>query len=1038
MKFNGSAVGKIFGALLCILLGMIIAIGGEVGAIYYVVTQFTVGKIAEKIEPSLPEGVTLEFSDEVKDMQVIAWGQTLIATVSDMDNSTIGQIEDLIGYAAISKALYEMVGVETEKVKAATMGTLGSTISEALTLGVIADKFGIALPDMPLFEDDEFMYETPISTAFEGLTAKPLNQFVKMDESETNIILLKLQDLTIDELGGEKLTETVNSIKLGEVIEIEEGVSNNVLVAMKDLTIGELGGEKTDEIINSMFMCEIVDIDDSSEGVMKAMKFATLESKKVELNKEQYDAEDATFRASEAYADALALEVDGYEYIYGEDGTAYVFVTENDEKVMSEDNLSYVCYETKLAGTGTERKNHPIVGINDTIKTTTIGQIMTIEEGSKPMWSLRNSTLDTISEDLNKLFLDEIMDITPDSSKTLLALRFAALKSDETLLSIDDVVVHSEPDKEMRGYAYVYAADGKGGYIPYVAIVGENGEIEREGTSYKVIKTKDYESYYRPLASLDSKIKEILIGELIDTPESQTLKSLTDCALENTFAYIPKTDLDATTALYENSNTDHALYERDGLIYKYSALGLAYVCVTDDDGDPIIEQKDAVDCYKLYATRFYDNKYYALRGLDDKVNSLVIGDVIEVDENSSSLLRSLRNTRVNQMDSAVNNMFMGEMMDISTDSAQVLQAIKYTALKESKTNIPKSDADTITLTATTDQTDKEVDGYTYFYIKDSKNRFVPYIAVIDDVTGLPKENDVGGVMHYEVYATKYLEAEGKNYPIVSLDSKLKGLKLSDVFSAETLSSGVLSLIPSDTKIDNIGTAVADVVKTSSLATLSGVGVLDSSSYDMSNMAKEQRAYIWNSNLNGMIQGLLGFVNNPITATVTAPFYAINYSSISPTVVTIDNSNAGYDGNDTVEFTSLTDFVATYAQNNTIELDGVNVTVAVDPTVDGAFYDADNNLYYIPVFNLSEAQAAHTLSFSGGTVVLAMYKGGVVANGLAEQQYYYAFDSSNASVGSGLSYYAGNATVASAISVTTSGVSAQTFMEYKRTSDPVTP
>lgn len=1030
MKFNGSVVGKILGVILCILLGMVIAIGGEVGAVYYIVTQFTVGRVAEQIEPSLPEGVTLEFSDEVRDMQVIAWGQTLIATVTDMDNSTIGQIEDLIGYAAISKAVNEIIGVETDKVKESTMGTLGTTISESITLGTVADKFSIALPDMPLFQDQEFMYETPLSTAFEGLTEKPLNQFVKMDENETNIILLKLKDLTIDELGGEKLTETVNTIKLGEVIDIQEGVSNNVLVAMKDLTIGELGGEGADDIINSMFMSEIVDIDDSSEGVMKAVKFATLESKKIELNKERYDAEDASFRTTAAYSDALALEADGYDYLYAQDGTAYVFVMENGEKVMNADNTAYVCYETKLAGEGAERKNHPIIGINDTIKTTTIGEIMDIEVGEKPMWSLRNSTLDSISDDLNRLFLDEIMDITTESSKTLQALRYAALKTDERTIAPADVATHAEPDKEVKGYVYLYVSDGKGGYTPYVAQIGEDGAIKTQGGNYVVTATKEYDGYYRPLVSLDSKIKEIFIGELIDDPESQTLRSLSDSALENTFAYLPVTTADATTATYLGSNPDHAIYERAGLTYKYSDLGLAYVCVEDEDGDPVTEEREGVVCYKLYATRFYNDKFYALRGIDDKVNALTLGEVIEINDESGALMKSLKNTRVNKMDEAVNSLFMCEMMDIGADSAKVLQSIRYTALKEKKTNVKAADADAITPTAPADLTDAEVDGYTYFYVKDAKNRFVTYIAVIDEGTGLPKTTDVEGTTYYEVYATKYLEDEGKTYPIISLDSKLKALRLNDVFRDDQLSTGVLSLLSPETKIDDIGTEVAAVVKDSSLATLSGVGVLDSSTYDMSKTKKEQRAFIWDSNLNEMIEGLLKFVNDPVSPQYTGMVltgFTINNDNISPVERTIDATDVNYDGVGRVVYSSLTDFVAAYEQYDTLVID-LPVEVVVDTSRDAAFYDETDDVYYIPVFNLNETSGGgYALTFSNGTVVLAAYKDGEIA----KQQYYYAFDASNAGVGSGLRYYTGSGQTMGTSTV----VEGETFMEYKKVTDP---
>ena len=191
MKFQSSVVGKIILILLCLLLGVIIAVGGEVGAVYYILTKTTVNDLAGRVSPALPENTKLEFDEETGKKTVLNWGRELISTVGNMSTATVGQLEGMIGTSVVSNALYEIIGADKETVKASTFGGLGEAISSSLTLNTVSEKFKIELPDMPLFSDSEFMNE-PLTTAFASLTDKELKQFVKMEEGQTNTVLLKM------------------------------------------------------------------------------------------------------------------------------------------------------------------------------------------------------------------------------------------------------------------------------------------------------------------------------------------------------------------------------------------------------------------------------------------------------------------------------------------------------------------------------------------------------------------------------------------------------------------------------------------------------------------------------------------------------------------------------------------------------------------------------------------------------------------------------------------------------------------------------
>ena len=266
---------------------------------------------------------------------------------------------------------------------------------------------------------------------------------------------------------------------------------------------------------------------------------------------------------------------------------------------------------------------------------------------------------------------------------------------------------------------------------------------------------------------------------------------------------------------------------------------------------------------------------------------------------------------------------------------------------------------------------------------------------------------------YETYETK--EFDGFFRPIRSLNEKLDDLALNEVFTAEQLSSGVLSLLEPETKVNDIGDKVADKIQKSSLAKLGGVGVIDTSEgkYDMDNTPRAQRAFIWNNNLGGMLESLIKFVDSPVNAAGR-----INYDVISePTVNLTKNSY------------TLGEFIAAYEQYRTLVLND-NVTITVTP--EDAVYQAKNGKYYIPVFNLEGD--AYTFNVTGGEVVLAaMEKTPSGAITLADHQFFYAYDATNGGNGSGLKYYDGTETDKSGTKVTMGvpGVATESFVEYKK-------
>lgn len=300
MKFTGftsGCVGKALTIILCILLGMILAIGGEALAGYLLLTkEGTVGYVADKVNGD-SENPTLNFDDETKNMSLLAWGQEVAKAVGNLSDNSIGSLESLIGMSIISDTISDAMGVDAEKIKESTLSNIGETVSNNLTLRNAQEKFGITFPkDIPLFNDDEFLSK-PLSEAFEGFTDHKLSDFINVT-ADTNSVLQELSDISISELQGKTCDEKIKSMCLGQIMTINDS-SSKILKALKDCCIESQWTDdtkteyKTKEItetvdgetvtrtvelmginerIETLLVSEVVDITEESNVILRKMR----------------------------------------------------------------------------------------------------------------------------------------------------------------------------------------------------------------------------------------------------------------------------------------------------------------------------------------------------------------------------------------------------------------------------------------------------------------------------------------------------------------------------------------------------------------------------------------------------------------------------------------------------------------------------------------------------------------------------------------------------------------------------------------------
>lgn len=941
MKFTGSIIGKIFLILICLILGGVLTVGGIVGGVYFYVNSKKVSDIEDLVNDQTKD-TTLNFDEETKNKGLIDWGKDVWAAIGNLyvdgdDATTIGKIEGLIGMTPISDLLNEVIGIDREVVRNSALGNLAANITDNLTIGELSEKADIELPDdIPLFKEPEFL-NSNINEAFTKIETFPLEKFVKMSEEETHPVLWALKDLTIDELGGEQLTEKVNGIKISDVIEIDDK-SHPVLQSLKDLTVGELGGEKTNDIINTMFLDEIMDIGSDSASVLISLKYSSLKSSIKYLPVAETDESTAEFIGGKDY-DATKYDAEK-EFLFDADGVAYApfFDEDGNKLVVKEDGKDcYKVFETKLY----KGKYRAIRGINEKIDTVTLGDIMDVTPEDGILYTLRNSTLDSLGDDLNELFLCEVMTIEETSSATLKALKYASIKSVTVNVPVTSVIDVFFPEREEPGYVYLYTAGEKAGeVISYVVVMddatGEKKRVNDGGVdcfvAYKTRVKEGGDGVYRPLQSIDEKITSLFIGEIlqVDSSSSLTLKALAASSLESQKVVLEKAVLDAATAAYKSSAKYDASLEDVRYEYKYSAGGYAFVLDSEVAGnfDP------TVATYTLYKTKLYTDlsvipnmtKMLPLRGVDDKIKVMTFGEAVEINADSSKLMKSLQHKRIDELDETISEMFIDEIMTVDENSTTMLRSIRYSTIDAQK--------------ATTDLTGATV---------------VPSEECAGEgFTFLEKDGKVYAQKGGVTYKTRFYD--GKHRPLAGLDDAMDGLAICDVFEENKLDNGVLSLIGRETKLNDIPDAFATAMQDTRLAVLRGIGVLDADLDSFKDSQYKQRAFMNNGTVGGIMNGMIDFINTPVTSEGK-----VNYAVVSPDEVGVSGA-----------YSSISEFVAAYKQFDTLVL-GANVTITVDETADAKFIK--DGKYYLPVFNIIGFGGDSASGYnSNGTITFV--KGGV--------------------------------------------------------------
>ncbi len=226
MKFCAKAGTFLF----AIILGVVLTLGSICLGGVIVLTR-PVGPIMESYPAFTP-------NDDIKDKTVLEYGQTVLETLKNYEETTFGLIEDTIGIN-ITNTLSEALGLDAQVLRQSKVSTVAENILNSYTIEGMQTKFGFTLPDLPMFKEPEFL-QKPIKEAFEYLSEE-LN-FDTMTVRELNekfgvtlgdmLSQESLQETPINQLGDKIGTLPLNNfVDITLQVEVDRYLAETVATA---------------------------------------------------------------------------------------------------------------------------------------------------------------------------------------------------------------------------------------------------------------------------------------------------------------------------------------------------------------------------------------------------------------------------------------------------------------------------------------------------------------------------------------------------------------------------------------------------------------------------------------------------------------------------------------------------------------------------------------------------------------------------------------------------------------------------------------
>ncbi len=253
------------GFLVGVLVGVLVIAVALVGGGYLLLTQEGTMK---KVEDGIGSSIGMDLSEEQEKLSILEYGQEFLSIFGALSDTPIAEIESTIGINKISTTISDAIGIDTATIGESTIKNLGTTITDNLNLNIMRDKFEMSLPDLPLFQDEEFL-DKPVSDAFGSIDENNLDGFIVVvyddeateDNPASSAFMQKLGQKTIKEV-SENMDGIIQDTAIGEIVKIDES-SSQVMKYLEHTKVGNLDGA-----IKDMQISDAINITDASSRVL--------------------------------------------------------------------------------------------------------------------------------------------------------------------------------------------------------------------------------------------------------------------------------------------------------------------------------------------------------------------------------------------------------------------------------------------------------------------------------------------------------------------------------------------------------------------------------------------------------------------------------------------------------------------------------------------------------------------------------------------------------------------------------------------------
>lgn len=263
------------GFLSGIIVGVLIVAVALVGGGYLLLKQEgTMGKV----EDAVGDTIGMDLTEEQEAMSLLDYVGSLADVFKGLSDKPIKDIEGIVGMTKISQTISDAIGIEREIIAESSISKLGATLTDNLTLTIMSDKFELELPDLPLFQDEEFLAK-PVNKAFGDLDQNTLDSFIEVvyegegteEKPESSKLLQNLGKKTLKEV-SEDMDGIIQETAIGDVIEITEE-SARVLLYLREVKLNALDGE-----IKRMTIFDCIDMEEeTAHPVLWAIHDLTLD-----------------------------------------------------------------------------------------------------------------------------------------------------------------------------------------------------------------------------------------------------------------------------------------------------------------------------------------------------------------------------------------------------------------------------------------------------------------------------------------------------------------------------------------------------------------------------------------------------------------------------------------------------------------------------------------------------------------------------------------------------------------------------------------